>query len=178
LVHAGRDRLGAYFFVKAPDLPADAGSVDELAEYYRRLLGDSGASLVEVSVVLAGGCPAIRTILSVPQQPSGRIYFGYLTLPFRDFSFIINCKCAENGQADFKEALLVDRSRAANEPVQTEGGEFDIPRWNRNDPQHDAEYAHHPVARARRLLDHVAGTLILADDVRQLPGFALPRNGT
>src|SRR5215470_13465053 len=66
------DGLGLYFFPIPPDLPANAGSVDELAAYYSQLPGDSGGKLVEVRVVVAGGCPAIRTVLSFPQQPSGR----------------------------------------------------------------------------------------------------------
>jgi hypothetical protein len=170
------DELGAYAFVLPPDLPANAASVDELAEYYRSLLGDSGGRLVEVSVEVAGGCPAVRAILSVPQQPSGRTYAGYLTLPFRDFHFVIRCKCAEHGPVGLNEALLFDRSRAADEPMQIEGEQFHIPGWNPDDLRHDAEFTDHPVARARRVLDRVAGTLVVAGDVRELPGFALPQN--
>jgi hypothetical protein len=36
------DGLGVYFFSVPPDLPANAGSPEELAKFYRRLLGDSG----------------------------------------------------------------------------------------------------------------------------------------
>jgi hypothetical protein len=170
------DELSLYFFVLPPDLPANAGSVDELAEYYRCLLGDSGGKLVEVSVLVTGGCPAVRAILSVPQQPSGRTYAGYLTLPFRDFHFVITCKCAEYGPGGLKEALLFERSQAANEPMQIEGEQFHIPDWNPDDPKHDAEFTDHPVARARRVLDHVAGTLVVAGNVREMPGFALPQH--
>jgi hypothetical protein len=169
------DGLGVYFFPVPPDLPANAASVDELAAFYRRLLGDSGGKLVEVRVVVAGGCPAVRTILSVPQQPSGRTYVGSLTVPFGDFSFVLKCQCAESGPTGLKEALLFDRSRAANEPMQIEGGRFHIPGWDPDEPKHDAEFPDHPVARVRRVLDHVAGSLVVAGEVRELPGFALPR---
>ena len=87
-----------YFFPVRPDLPANASSLDELAAFYARLHGDSGCKLVEVSVVVAGECSAVRTILSVPQQPSGRTYVGSLTVPFRDFSFVIKCQCGERGR--------------------------------------------------------------------------------
>jgi hypothetical protein len=149
--------------------------VDELAAFYRRLLGDAGGKLVEVAVVVAGDCSAVRTILSVPQQPSGRTYVGSLTVPFRDFSFVLKCQCAEGGPTGFKEALLFDRSRAANEPMQIEGGRFHIPGWDPDDPKHDAEFPDHPVARARRVLEHVAGSLVVAGEVRELPGFSLPK---
>jgi hypothetical protein len=39
------DGLGMYFFPVPPDLPANAASVDELASFYQRLLGESGGKL-------------------------------------------------------------------------------------------------------------------------------------
>jgi hypothetical protein len=169
------DGLGVCYFPVQPDLPANAGAVEELAAFYRRLLGDSGGKLVECRVVVAGGCPAVRTILSAPQQPSGRTYVGSLTVPFRDFSFVLKCQCPEHGPTGLKAALLFDRSRAANEPMTVEGGRFHIPGFDVDDPRHDAEFPNDPVARARRVLDHVAGSLAVAAEVRQLPGFALPQ---
>jgi hypothetical protein len=169
------DGLGVYFFPVPPDLPANAGSVEELAAFYRRLLGDSGGKLVECRVVVAGGCPAVRAILSLPQQPSGRTCVGSLTVPFRDFSFVLKCQCPEHGHTGLKAALLFDRSRAANEPMTIEGGRFHIPGFDVDDPKHDAEFPHDPVARARRVMDHVTGSLVVAAEVRDLPGFALPQ---
>jgi hypothetical protein len=170
------DGLGVYFFTVPPDLPANASSVDELTAVYGRLLGEAGGNLVEVSVVIANSCSAVRTILSVPQQPSGRTYVGSLTLPFRDFSFVIKCQCAEGGPTGLKEALLFDRSRAANEPMQIEGEQFYFADWNPDNPKYDVEFPNHPVARARRVLNHVIRTLVVASDVRKLPRFALPQN--
>ncbi|WP_152049231.1 hypothetical protein [Tautonia marina] len=169
------DGLGVYYFPVPPDLPANACSVEELAGFYQRLLGNSGGKLVETEVVIAGGCPAIRTILSVPQQPHGRTCLGSLTVPFRDFSFVLKCQCAEHGVTGLKAAVLFDRSRAANEPIQFEGERFHIPGFDPDDPKHDTEFPDDPVARARRVLDHVAGSLVVAAEVRELPGFALPQ---
>jgi hypothetical protein len=124
------DGLGVHFFPVPPDLPAQAASADELAAFYRRLLGDSGGKVVECRVVVAGGGPAVRTVLSVPQQPSGRTYLGSLTVPFRDFSFVLKCQCAELGDTGIKEALLFARSHSANEPIQIEGDRFHISGWD------------------------------------------------
>jgi hypothetical protein len=168
------DGLGVYFLPVPPDLPANGGSVEELAAFYRQLLGDSGGKLVEARVVDAGGCRAVRTVLSVPQESSGRTYVGSLTVPFRDFSFVLKCQCPEHGHTGLKAALLFDRSRAANEPMTIEDGRFHIPGFDVDDPKHDAEFPHDPVARARRVLDHVAASLVVAAEVRQLTGFALP----
>jgi hypothetical protein len=169
------DGFGVYFFPVPPDLPPDAASVDELADFYSQLLGNSGGKLVEVAVITAGGCPTVQTILSMPQQPSGRTYVGSLTVPFRDFSFVIKCQCAEAGPTGFKEALLFDRSRAANEPMQIQGEQFHIPGWNPDDEKYDAEFPDHPVARTRRVMKHVAGSLLVAKAVMSMPRFPLPQ---
>lgn len=169
------DGLGLYLFPVPPDLPAGAASVDELAAFYRRLVADSDSKLVEVRVVIASGCPAVRTILSVAQQPSGRTYLGSLTLPFRAFSFVLKCQCTEGGPTGLKEAVLLDRRWGAKEPMQIGEEQLPTPDWDPDALQHDAEFPGHPVARARRVLDHVEGSLIIADEVRELPGFTLPR---
>ena len=169
------DGLGVYYFPVSPDLPSTASSVDDLAAFYVQLLGESGGKLVDVNVTIAGGCPAVCTILSVPQQPSGRTYVGSLTVPFRDFSFVIKCQCAEGGTTGLKEALLFDRSQAANVPMQIDVGQFHIPSWDPDAEKYDAEFPAHPVARARRVLAHVIGSLVVAAEVKKLPGFALPQ---
>jgi hypothetical protein len=84
-------------------------------------------------------------------------------------------KAAERGDTGFKEALLFARSHSANVPIQIEGDRFHIPGWDPDDPKHDAEFSNHPVARVRRVLDHVAESLGVAAELRELPGFSLPR---
>jgi hypothetical protein len=173
------DGVGVYYFALPPDLPANASSVDELAAFYRGRFGDSGSSCVEIGTVLAGGCPAVRILVSVPQQPSGRTYVGSLTLPFRDFSFVIKCQCEERGLTGAKEAALFDRSLAAGEPTPLPPGEITSGRlqlsgFDPDDPRHDAEFPDHPVARARRVLAHVNESLVVSAEVRARPGFALP----
>jgi hypothetical protein len=167
------DGLGVHFFPLPPDIPPGAASVDELAAFYQNMLGDSGGRLVDIRVVVAGGCPAIRGIVSVPQQPSGRSYVGTLTVPFRAFSFVLKCQCLERETTTgIKEMILLDRSWGAKEPE----GEGGFPRdWDPDAPRYDAEFPSHPVARARRVLDHVEQSLVVTDEVRKLPGFELPQ---
>jgi hypothetical protein len=158
-----------------PDLPAKAASVGVLAVYYLGCV-KKGGKLIEVSVVTAAGRPVVRTIFSRLQQNSGRTFVGCLTLPFRDFFFAVKCLREEvgPGPTGLKEALLLDRAFRAKEPVQIEGGKFHIPGWNPDDPKYDTEFPKHPLAQVRRMLDHLAKTLVLADEIQRLPGFALP----
>jgi hypothetical protein len=147
-----------------------AASVEELEAFYRGLLAasdtNSGGKLVEIRVVVAGGCLAVRTIVSIAQQPSGRSYVGSLTVPFRAFSFVLKCQCAEGEPTGIW---------AAKERAEGDGARLSVPEWDPNSPTHDAEFPGHPVARVRRVLDHVEQSLVVADDIRQLPRFALPR---
>jgi hypothetical protein len=157
------------------DLPANAASVGVLAAYYLGCV-KKGGKLIEVSVVTAAGRHVVRTIFSELQQNSGRTFVGCLTLPFRDFFFAVKCLREEVGPAPtgLKEALLLDRAFREKKPMQIEGGRFHIPGWNPDDAKYDAEFPKHPVAQVRRMLDHLAKTLELADEIQQLPGFDLP----
>jgi hypothetical protein len=168
------DGLGFYFVPMPPDLPPNASSVDELAVFYRMLLEASGGKLVEISVIKVGGYPTVRTLLSVPQTPSGRTYVGALTIPFQDFSFVIKCQCLEVGITGIKEVKLAARNRFASESCQVINQHFFLSELNPDDPMYDSEFPQHPVARVRRVLAHVASSLVVAETVRALPGFALP----
>jgi hypothetical protein len=100
-----------------------------------------------------------------------RSYLGSLTVPFRDFNFVLKCQCLERGTTGIKEAILLDRSWAAHEPK----GEGELPPgWDPDAPRYDPEFPDHPVARARRTLDHVQKSFEVTSEVRKLPGFALP----
>ncbi len=70
--------------------------------------------------------------------------------------------------------MPLHRWLAANEPIQTGDGQPHFPGFNPDDPQHDVEFPDHPMARARRVLDHVAGSLVVTADVHALPGFPAP----
>jgi hypothetical protein len=168
------DGLGFYFVPMPPDLPPNASSVDELAVFYRMLLEDSGGKLVEINIIEVGGYPTVRTILSVPQTPSGRTYVGALTIPFQDFSFVIKCQSLEVGITGIKEVKLAARNRFVSESCQIANQHFFLPELNPDDPMYDAEFPAHPLARVRRVLAHVASSLVVAEPMRALPGFALP----
>jgi hypothetical protein len=55
-----------------------------------------------------------------------------------------------------------------------EDRQFRSPGWSPDDTKHDAEFPDHAVARVRRVLDHVTRSLAVAEEVRELPGFAPP----
>jgi hypothetical protein len=168
------DVLSLFFFESSDGRPAGVESADELASTYHDAASETGGRLVEVRVVEANGLPAVRAIISVPQQPSGLTYHGSLEIPFQNFGFVLNCECPERGDTGFKAAVLLARSLAAGQPLNQEGDSFQVPGFDPDAAEHDAEFPHDPVARARRTLDHLAASLVIADGVRRLPGFGPP----
>jgi hypothetical protein len=61
-----------------------------------------------IDITEIDGCRAIKMIVRVPQQPSGVAHLGSLTLPFRDFSFVVKMQCAESGLIGVREAIIFD----------------------------------------------------------------------
>ena len=120
----------------------------------------------------AGGVPAVRFLFKIPKQPSGMVYVGSFTLPFRDFSFVIKVQAEEHGVTGVREAMLVERLLASG--AATPATIFDSPAWNPDAEAFDAEFPDHPVSRVRRVLDRVAHSLTIEPSIAGLPGFPLP----
>jgi len=171
------DEVRIFFVGMKPNLPADAKSDADFVAFYEEMLKGSGSRLVVAGVISARGVRAVRSIVSVPQEPSGRTYVASLIIPFRDFSYVLKCQCPERGITGMKEALLVDRSLAAGEVTFLDDGSYTIKDWMPDDPRHDAEFPDHPVARVRRLMDRVVGSLVVVEGVKAMPGFPLPGDG-
>jgi hypothetical protein len=161
------------YFPIPPDLPAGAGSVGQLRDFYAARLAGSGGRLVELDV-LRRPAASLRVIVKIPQQPSGLTYVGSLTIPFRDFSYVIKAECKEHGVTGLREAILwALRMQAGDKPVM-QGGEFRLSDWAPDDEQYDAKFPDHPVTRARSFLKRVEQSLVIDARVQSLPAFALP----
>lgn len=161
------DGLGLYLFTIPPDLPL-VRTVDGIRNSYQRGLEASGGLVVELSVLKIGASPAVRAIVKTPQQPSGMTYVGSITLPFRDFSFVIKVQCAEHGMTGLRETVLLDRGLQSGATMSAGAApDSDAPAF-------DAEFPDHPVSRVRRALRGVCGSLVINPDVAAAPAFPLP----
>ena len=169
------DAVVLYFCDGPPTIPACA-TVEALCAFYREAIARAGAELVECRVEAVARPPAraVLVLMKAPQEPSGRLYQGSYTIPFRDFSFVVKVQCAEQGMTGVREAILFDQRRRAGEQPRLDGAGPPFPGWNPDAAEHDAMFPTHPVSRARRLLEHVRRTTTLADALARLPGFALP----
>ena len=50
-----------------------------------------------------------RTIFKFPMSPSGIAYIGSVTLPFRDYSYVIKIQAAEVGVTGMRETIVADK---------------------------------------------------------------------
>lgn len=171
------DTITLNFFDVPPNLPSGMKTIEHLRGAYATVLADSAARIVEISLVSAASCAGVRLVVSVPQQPSGRVYLGSVTIPFRDFSFVIKAQCAEQGMTGVKEAILFDRMLGAGVIRMSDEGKIEGP-WAPDSPQYDEEFPWHPLSRLRRFLHRVQETCVAAPEVLRCPRFPLPDGHT
>jgi hypothetical protein len=182
------DGIGLYYFPIPPDIEADIESVADVRVNYRRLTDGSSSDLVECDTLLIDGCRAIRTIIRVPQQPTGMTYLGSLTFPFRDFSFVIKVQCLERGVTGWREAVILDELLESGEirideisqagPIPGWKPDSDDPAFvsrftgNRSEEEkYDQRFPTHPLSKVRLLLNHIQITARVADEIRSAPKF-------
>jgi hypothetical protein len=169
--------VGLYFFPRKPDLPKGAASVSQLRDYYTGLMGGK-LQVVECGILPLDGVPSIRLIAKgLDEQTRGAVYVGSLTIPFRDFSFVIKIQCQEQGTTGMREALLVAEGLRKG-TGRIEGDRFVPDGWSFDDEQFDDKLPQHPLSRVRRELRHIASTVQIEPKVRNAPRFELPDNDT
>jgi hypothetical protein len=188
------DGIGLYYFDKPPDIEADLHSINDVRQFLRNVSIANGFGIIEVGTPQIDGCLAVRTIFKVPQQPHGMTYVGSITLPFRDFSYVLKVQCIERGTTGLRETFIVAKmlssgqvkiQKASDGPPQVVGwwqGPYDsmtsapVVRNLGDDEQYDAQFPNHPLSRLRSILRQVQPSLRLAPVVRDAPPFAfVPR---
>jgi hypothetical protein len=184
--HAG-DAVDLHFFLQPPDVPAAIDRLDDLRKAYRDMLARAGVGLIELDVIETDGCRAVSLIVKVPQQPTGMTYIGSLTLPFRDFSYVLKVQCAERGMTGLRDAMVADQARASgrikwvSDPISATGAQR-IEGWSQDpydptfraplmsnlsdDAQYDAQFPDHPLSRLRPVLRHLVSTVSIAEEVK------------
>lgn len=165
--------IGLYCFNRKPDLPVRAGSVAELKASYAGKL-DPGQTLVACEVFPLDGVRGVWLIIkTVDASTRFAIYVGSLTIPFRDFSFVVKVQCQEQGVTGMRESLLVAEA-LRNGTGRIEDGRFVPEGWSFDDEQFDKKLPQHPLSRVRRELRHIAGTIRIDAKIKSMAGFDLP----
>jgi hypothetical protein len=182
---ANGDTIGVHFIDGPPDIAADLGDLAAVRSFYRERAIADGFGLIEADTLRVAGCAAIRVVLKMPQQPTGMSYLASLTVPFREFGFVVSVRCIGRGTTGMRESSILNLALANGEVTPSEHGDMlgwardpygDTARsavlWNLSDARtHDARFPDHALSRARGLLDRVEATLRIDDRVRAAPAF-------
>ncbi len=170
---ADGDAVLLHFFGIPPNLPL-ASTVDEIDAMYASGLAAAGGKVVECTISQFAGCNAVRLLFKVPQEPSGMFYQAAVTIPFRDFSFVVKIQCPEVGTTGVREAILFEKRMRAGEKPNVDKPSEPFVGWNPDAPEHDVAFPAHPVSRLRRLLAEIESSATLNEEVSRLPKFRLP----
>lgn len=181
------DMLGLWYLSVAPDLAAPPDEIDKLRAFYRRAVADAGLAIVSVDSIEIDGCTAVRGIFKgrkAEGSPFGMMYIASITVPFRDFSFVLKTICQEEGMTGVREAVVADgllkEGKIGIGPSGFTGWFADpydpgfraaVLRNLSEDELYDAKFPDHPLSRARRLLGAVKAHAKLSEEARAAPRF-------
>jgi hypothetical protein len=185
------DGLGLYYFPVTPDISADINSLISVRSFYGKQVASAGAGVISIDTLDIDGCKLIKMIIRVPQQPSGVIYLGSLTLPFKDFSFVVKMQCAERGSTGIRETLIMDELLKVREVrIDSSGkieGWFQDPydptasaMWMMNKAEsdkYDIRFPEHPLSILRQTLRQIESLMRISEEVKKEPKFIFSQNG-
>jgi hypothetical protein len=180
------DLIGLYYYGLPPDIGADLDSVSEVRDFYRAQVTPAGLGVVEIDTLCLDDCLAVRTVFKAPQQPSGMVYLGGITLPFREFSYVLKTQCNEQAPTGSREvavlgALLASGKLVMNESGNVEGWSHDpydasakasLMRNIAEDESYDEQYPDHPLSRLRRILGQIQDSLRISSEVKTQRRFS------
>jgi hypothetical protein len=186
---SGGDGVWLYYFALKPDIGADLKSLDSVRTFFRSAAAAAGAAIIEVETVPVDRCIAVRKISKVPQQLHGMTCLGSITLPFRDFSFVIKAQCKEQGVTGARDAAVVDE--AIGDGRVTIDPELKMLRGWMQDPydptlrdgfhrnlseaeEYDGRFPEHPLSRLRPILARLQRTLRVANEVSHSHPYVFP----
>jgi hypothetical protein len=183
------DPIGLYYFPIPPDIGADISDLEALWRFVRASGKTVGAVPISLDTVNITGGRVVRQIVKIPQEPSGRTYIGSVTIPFRDFSFVLKVEAREHGVTGFRDTTVChEMIQAGTVVLDPDAGLMrgwtqdpydpalrDGPYANLSDAEvYDARFPTHPLSRVRPLLRRLTASLCLSPAIRDFPPFVYP----
>jgi len=175
--------LSVHFFKVSPDIPT-IKNIEILRSFYRQSIVNLNGGLIEVELAQKNKMSFVRTLVKLPQEPSGMTYIASLTLPFNTCSFVFKVQAVEVGMTGLREAIIADRLLSTNTISIGENGYlnwFSDPYdssfkggllMNKAEQQsYDSEFPNHPLTQARELLKKIEEGLQWTKELESIPAF-------
>jgi hypothetical protein len=176
-----RDIYALMYFPVPPNIDAPLQDIGKVRARYREVAAQAGGAIVEVDVRPIDGCDVVIVLIKIPQKPTGMTYTALLTVPFRDFSYVVKVQCEETGMTGARDmAVFSELMRTGEIALDEKTGiapgwmadPYDpsiaaVPARNRSeDAAYDSRFPDHPLSRARRALRRIEDTLRLSDELK------------
>lgn len=175
--------LSVHFFALPPDLPPGL-DLTNLRQQYRSSLIQKAGGLIQVSRGQVEALPLIRTLFKLQQSPSGMGYIGALTLPFREYSYVVKVQAEEDGVTGQRESVVAEKlfqmgtlhptdegfaGWAADpyQPTFTAGALMN----QSEQPEYDTLFPEHPLTLVRQTLDRLETSLRLKPELLNTSRF-------
>ena len=181
------DDLSINFFNCPPDIYSKDDTELEIQNFYRKLSYESGGAIIEVKKIKIGSFDTIKTILKFPKQPSGMVYIGSYTIPFKNLSYVVKVVCVEQGMTGIRDSAVL-QIMMTNGTVKIDNEEEGrLKGWMR-DPYDDSinlpfmmnlsesekfddMFPNHPLSRLRKYLKHIEETIKIDKSLLKEPKF-------
>lgn len=165
--------IGLYFFPQPTPIPNNLTTLEQLREFYTSQWA-SKLILLDCRVKEVDGVRSVLLIgKALNQESPGATYIGSITIPFRDFSFVIKAQCQEQGITGVRETALV--ADAMNNGTMTiEDGRPIFHGWSPDDEQFDEKFPWHPLSRVRAELRSVLASTKIDPTIKGESRIELP----
>lgn len=172
--------LSINYFGVPPDIPT-VKDVNILRKFYREMLADIGGGILELELYKHKQFDIIRSLIKIPQTPSGITYVGALTIPFSSCSFVLKVQAAEVGHTGLREAVIMSRFFKENPYADIESSwpydpydkDFKGGRlMNRaEEKRYDDDFPDHHLTLARKRLAQMEEDVQWKTELEKLPLF-------
>jgi TPR repeat protein len=168
------DMLELFYYPLPPDIEADMGSLDSVRGFYQQQFTAAGWASIRIDLLDRGaGWQGILVIGKFPQEPSGMTYVGSITIPFRDFSYVLRMICREHGTTGVRDSVVMmeelqKQNGTASDIMEGWGADPYDPdsraelQCNQADAEiYDEQFPDHPLSRLRRMMTTLQDSLEL-----------------
>jgi hypothetical protein len=180
------DGLGLFYFPEPPDIPKEVKSLQDFRSFYREQVAKNGGAIISVDMPLIAGNKAAQVILKFNQKPSGMIYLGSITLPFKNFSFVVKMQFHESGVTGMRESVIMGellKKKEISIELETKSikgwmqdaydpaiaASWD---WNKSESEeYDSRFPDHPLSRLRRMMSKIISTLRIEEAIKNEAKF-------
>lgn len=177
--------LSLNFFRQPPDIPT-LKDINQLRDFYRTQVANQSGGLIKVEPVQIQGTPSIETIFKIPDPSQMLYYIGSLTIPFKDYSYVIKIQAMETPQDQLRATFIMDKLlREGKIHINQEEG---YPQEWTSDPydasfragslmnlseniEYDMRFPKHPLTIVRSNLLKILNSITFEEILTRIPSF-------